>query len=175
MGRLERVTLTHKEIFERYVYAGAITRNPDAIAEMFTEDGIFEAPLVPDGHSLPRRLVSRDAIRAGIGAYHQEPAYHGTVNVEESTYVLHDTVEPDVFVAEIDTVLDGTDGSVRRCHSCRSSASATGRSPCFATTSRFRHPWPPTTPKTDLIDPNQRPTPGHRQRSLFRSTERSSA
>lgn len=110
MGRLERVTLTHKEIFERYVYAGAITRNPDAIAEMFTEEGIFEAPLVPDGHALPRRLVGRDAIRAGIGAYHQEPAYHGTVNVEESTYVLHHTVEPDVFVAEIDTVLDGTDG-----------------------------------------------------------------
>ena len=29
---------THKEIFERYLYAGAITRNPDAIAALFTED-----------------------------------------------------------------------------------------------------------------------------------------
>ena len=27
-----RVALTHKEIFERYVHAGAITRNPDAVA-----------------------------------------------------------------------------------------------------------------------------------------------
>ncbi|WP_291417528.1 nuclear transport factor 2 family protein [Actinophytocola sp.] len=104
------MALTHKEIFEKYVYAGAITRNVDAIAEMFTEDGIFEAPLVPDGHPLPRRLVGRDAIRAGIGAYHREPAHHGTVNVEESTYMLHDTAEPDVFVAEIDTVLEGTAG-----------------------------------------------------------------
>jgi ketosteroid isomerase-like protein len=104
------VTRTHKEIFERYLYAGSITRNPDAIAEMFTEDGVFEAPLVPEGHPLPRRLVGRDAIRAGIGAYHQEPAFHGTVNVEETAYVLHDTVAPDVFVAEIDPVFDGPDG-----------------------------------------------------------------
>jgi len=55
MGRLKRVTLTHKEIFERYIYAGAITRNPDAVAEMFTQDGIYEAPLVPDG---PDRLLA---------------------------------------------------------------------------------------------------------------------
>jgi hypothetical protein len=102
--------MTHKEIFERYIYAGPITRNPDAIAEMFTEDGILEAPLVPDGHTVPRRLVSRDAIRAGVEAYHREPSFDGTVNIAESTYVLHDTAEPDVFIAEIDTVLDGTDG-----------------------------------------------------------------
>ena len=38
-GRLEKVTLTHKEIFERYMYAGAISRNPGAVAAMFTEDG----------------------------------------------------------------------------------------------------------------------------------------
>jgi len=104
------VTLTHKEIFERYVYAGPISRNSDAIAELFTEDGIYEAPLVPDGHALPRRLVGRDAIRVGIGAYHREPAYHGTVNVEETAYVLHDTADPDLFVAETDTVLEGTAG-----------------------------------------------------------------
>ena len=47
-GRLEKVALTHREIFERYVYAGAISRNPGAIVAMFTEDGVYEAPLVPD-------------------------------------------------------------------------------------------------------------------------------
>jgi ketosteroid isomerase-like protein len=104
------VTLTHKEIFERYVYAGAISQNPDAIAEMFTEDGVLEAPLLPGSHPLPHRMVGRDAIRAGTRAYHQGLAYDGTVNFEETRYVLHDTVEPDVFIAEIDTVLDGTDG-----------------------------------------------------------------
>ena len=103
------MTLTHKEIFERYVYAGAITRNPDAVAEMFTEDGVIEAPLVPEGHAL-RRLVGRDAIRSGVGAYQRGSEHSGTVNFEESRYVLHDTVDPDVFIAEIDTVLDGADG-----------------------------------------------------------------
>jgi ketosteroid isomerase-like protein len=105
-----RVALTHKEIFERYVYAGAITRNPDAITAMFTEDGVFDAPLVPDGHPLRRRLVGRDAIRTGISVYHQQPAYQGTMNVERSAYVLHDTPDPDVFIAEIDVAFDEADG-----------------------------------------------------------------
>src|SRR3954447_5746766 len=75
-----RVALTHRETFERYVYAGPISRDPDAIAAMFTEDGVFEAPLVPNGHLLPRRLVGRNAIRTGISAYLRYPAYEGTVN-----------------------------------------------------------------------------------------------
>jgi hypothetical protein len=104
------VALTHREIFERYVYAGPISRDPDAIAAMFTEDGVFEAPLIPDGHLLPRRLVGRDAIQTGVSAYHRYPAYEGTVNVEQSAYVLHDTADPDVFIAEIDAVFDEANG-----------------------------------------------------------------
>src|SRR5205823_6168490 len=93
------------EIFERYLYAGAITRNPDAIAAMFTEDGVYDAPLVPDGHPL-HHLVGRDAIRTGTRVYHQQPTYQGTMNVERSAYLLHDTVDPDVFIAEIDVAFD---------------------------------------------------------------------
>lgn len=104
------MSLTHKEIFERYLYAGTITRNPDAVADLFTEDGVLELALVPDGHRLPRRLVGREAIRVGVVAYHQEPSFDGTVNFEESALVLHDTADPDVFVAEIDTVLDDRAG-----------------------------------------------------------------
>jgi ketosteroid isomerase-like protein len=104
------VELTHKEIFERYIRAGAITRNPDAIAAMFTEDGVLEAPLVPGGHPLHRRLVGRDAIRTGTSAYHQQPTYQGTMNLERSAYVLHDTRDPDVFIAEIDVAFDEADG-----------------------------------------------------------------
>ena len=105
--------ISHKEVFERYVYAGAITRNPDAIAAMFTEDGVFEAPLVPDGHPvLPRRLVGRDAIRTGISVYHQNPVDWAAVDVERSGYVLHDTADPDVFIAEIDTVFHQAEGRV---------------------------------------------------------------
>lgn len=105
-GRLEKVALTHREIFERYVYAGAISRNPGAVAAMFTEDGVYEAPLVPDGHRLPRRLAGRDAIRTGMRAFHRQPAVQGTANMEQSRFVLHDTTDADVFIAEIDAVLD---------------------------------------------------------------------
>jgi ketosteroid isomerase-like protein len=104
------MALTHKEIFERYMYAGAITRNPDAIAAMFTEDGVYQSPLVPDSHPL-HRLVGRDAIRTGTSVYHQQPtSYPGTMNVERSAYVLHDTADPDVFIAEIDVAFDEADG-----------------------------------------------------------------
>ena len=91
------------------MYAGAITRNPDAIAAMFTEDGVYDAPLVPDDHPL-HHLVGRDAIRAGTGAYHQRPVYQGTMNLERTAYVLHDTADPDVFIAEIDVAFDEADG-----------------------------------------------------------------
>jgi uncharacterized protein len=100
---------THKEIFERYMHAGAITRNPDAIAAMFTEDGVYDSPLAPDGHPL-RHLVGRDAIRTGTSLYHQQPAYQGTMNLERSAYLLHDTPDPDVFMAEIDVAFDEADG-----------------------------------------------------------------
>jgi ketosteroid isomerase-like protein len=103
------VGLTHKEIFERYVYAGAITRDPDAVAAMFTQDGVTEAPPAPDDHPL-RRLVGRDAIRTGVGRYHRRPAHQGTMNLERSTYVLHATQDPDVFIAEIDVAFDEADG-----------------------------------------------------------------
>src|SRR5690348_16866812 len=91
------------------MYAGAITRNPDAIAAMFTEDGVYDAPLVPDDHPL-RHLVGRDAIRAGTGLYHQQPTYQGAMNLERSGYVLHDTADPDVFMAEIDVAFDEAGG-----------------------------------------------------------------
>jgi ketosteroid isomerase-like protein len=101
---------THKEIFERYVYAGAITRDPDAIAAMFTEDGVYDAPLAPAGHPLHRRLVGRDAIRAGIRRYHQQPTYQAAINLERTAHVLHDTLDPDVFLAEIDVAFDEPGG-----------------------------------------------------------------
>jgi ketosteroid isomerase-like protein len=105
------VASTHKEIFERYIYAGAITRDPAAFAALFTEDGVYEAPLVPAGHSLPGRLAGRAAIRAGIGAVHEWAASHpGTLNRELTRFALHDTADPGVFIAEIDTVLDQAGG-----------------------------------------------------------------
>ena len=101
-----------QEIFERCIWAGAMTRNPDALAELFTPDGVLEAPLVPEGHAFPRRLAGRAEIRAGMAAYCERSTDTGrTVNAEQSRYVLHATADPDVFIAEIDTVFDGTDGA----------------------------------------------------------------
>lgn len=93
------------------MHAGAISGDADALAELFTEDGLFEAPLVPDGDVLPNRLAGRAAIRAGIGAYHTDPASAGTVDTTRSRYTLHETADPDVFITEVDTVLtaDGRD------------------------------------------------------------------
>ncbi|MYT33890.1 nuclear transport factor 2 family protein [Streptomyces sp. SID8354] len=99
---------TPQGIFESYVYAGALTRNADALAENFTADGVFEAPLVPAGAAFPRRLVGRDEIRSAMAAYYERQVRGDrSPNLEKSGYVLHTTSDPDVFIAEIDTVFDG--------------------------------------------------------------------
>ena len=92
------------------MHAGAISRDPGAVAALFTEDGVYEAPLVPDGDRLPRRLAGRAAIRDGMGAFHRELASEGRVNAGQSRLVLHETADADVFIAELDAVLDHSGG-----------------------------------------------------------------
>ncbi|MFJ9615309.1 nuclear transport factor 2 family protein [Streptomyces noursei] len=102
---------TPQEIFERYVYSGTVTRNADALAENFTADGVFEAPLLPAGAAFPRRLVGREEIRSAMAAYYEQQVKDDrSPNLEKSRYVLHSTSDPDVFIAEIDTVFDGDGG-----------------------------------------------------------------
>jgi hypothetical protein len=60
-----------QEFFERYVHLGPISRNADAVAEMFTPDGVFEAPLVPADHTVPRRMEGHEEIRTGLAAYYE--------------------------------------------------------------------------------------------------------
>lgn len=106
------MTATPQEIYERYVWAGTITRNADALAGMFTTDGVWEAPLIPAGGSFPRRLEGREQIRAQMAAYYQQlPPAGDTVDTGQSRYVLHTTGDPQVFIAEIDAVLNGPDGA----------------------------------------------------------------
>ncbi|OPC77427.1 hypothetical protein B4N89_43770 [Embleya scabrispora] len=106
------VSATPQEIFGRYIHSGTVTRNADALAECFTEDGVFEAPLVPAGAGFPRRLVGRAQIRSAMAAHYERQAKTDgpTPNFEKSGYVLHITSDPDVFIAEIDSVFDGEDG-----------------------------------------------------------------
>lgn len=107
-SREAAVSRTPQEIFENYVYSGTVTRNADALAENFTADGVFEAPLLPAGAAFPRRLVGREEIRSAMAAYYEQQVKDDrSPNLEKSRYVLHTTSEPDVFIAEIDTVFDG--------------------------------------------------------------------
>jgi ketosteroid isomerase-like protein len=94
-----------EEIFQRYVYACAMSRDPEALAALFTEDGVYEAPLASAGDPFPRRLVGRDAIRAGVAAaYARMPAAgDDPVDPVRTAFTLHTTADPDIFIAEIDT------------------------------------------------------------------------
>src|SRR5664279_3335750 len=48
-----------------------LTQNADAVAEMFTVDGVLQAPLVRAGQAFPRHLEGREAIRTGLAeCYH---------------------------------------------------------------------------------------------------------
>jgi hypothetical protein len=62
---------TPQEIFGRYLHAGALMRDADAL---FAEDGVFEAPLIPASHVFPSRLAGREAIRTAMAAYYQRSA-----------------------------------------------------------------------------------------------------
>ena len=108
---------TQQEIYQRYLWA-TLTQNADAVAEMFTVDGVLQAPLVRAGQAFPRHLEGREAIRTGLAEYYhrwagdqQQAGLAGlTVNEEKSRSVVHTTADPDVFVVEIDPAFDSPDG-----------------------------------------------------------------
>jgi hypothetical protein len=112
------VPATPQEIYQRYVWAGPLTQNADAVAEMFAVDGVFEAPLVPAGRAFPRRLEGREEIRKGLADYYERWAHEQEqaglagleVNQEKSRSVVHTTADPDVFAVEADTAFDRPEG-----------------------------------------------------------------
>jgi uncharacterized protein len=110
--------MTPQEIYQRYLWASAMTRDAEALAGLFAADGVLESPLVPPGHDYPRRLEGREQIRAEMAAYYQRSANAGQTagsgqapDTGKSRYVLHTTADPGVFIVEIDAVLSGPAGS----------------------------------------------------------------
>jgi ketosteroid isomerase-like protein len=104
--------MTPQEIYQRYVWAGAMTRSADTLADLFAADGVLEASLVLPGRDYPRRVEGREQIRAAMAAYYRRSANAGrTVDTGKSRYLLHTTADPGVFIAEIDTVLNGPAGT----------------------------------------------------------------
>src|SRR6185437_12978309 len=97
---------------QRYVWAGAMTRNADALADLFTADGVLESPLVPPGHAYPRRLEGREQIRTAMAAYYQRSADATlTADSAASRYQVHTTADPGVFIVEVDAVVNEPAGS----------------------------------------------------------------
>jgi ketosteroid isomerase-like protein len=107
------VTADPQEIYRSYLIASAFNRDPDAVAGLFTDDGVLEAPLIPPGHPYPRRMEGPAQIRDGLAAYYQRsPADTGQkVDTDQSRFVLHTTGDPGAFIVEIDTVLTGPEGT----------------------------------------------------------------
>jgi ketosteroid isomerase-like protein len=106
------VTADPQEIYQRYLLASAFTRDADALAALFTDDGVLESPLVPPGHQYPGRLEGPAQIREGMAAYYQRATDTGQkVDTGRSRFVVHATVDPSVFIVEIDTVLTGPAGT----------------------------------------------------------------
>jgi uncharacterized protein len=105
--------MTPEEIYQRYLLASAITRNADALADLFAVDGVLESPLIPPGHHYPRRLEGREKIRAGMAAFYQRrpPGPSQTVDTAGSGYKVHTTADPGVFIVEIDVVLSSPAGT----------------------------------------------------------------
>lgn len=100
------MSTTPQQIFQRYLHAGALSRDPEAVAALFAPDGVYEAPLARP--PFPRRLVGREEIRDGLAALYREPPPDpGAVDTERTRYVLHVTTDPETFIAEIDTVFTG--------------------------------------------------------------------
>lgn len=103
-----------QQIFERYIWC-VMTRNADAAAEMFTDDGVVEAPFVADDAIYPGKVQGREAIRQFITDFHRRTAgAEPKVNIEQSRYVIHTTSDADVFIAEVDVVIDTDSGPVDR-------------------------------------------------------------
>jgi uncharacterized protein (TIGR02246 family) len=101
-----------QDLFQRYTMA-TMSRDAERVAELFAPDGVLESPLMPEGKQFPRRMEGQAAIRDGLADFYRrspEPAGR-TVNLEKTRFVLHETSVPETFIAEIDTVLDGPDGS----------------------------------------------------------------
>lgn len=97
-----------RELYERYLRAG-MSKDAGAVAAMFTEDGVIEAPLMPPGGHFPQRMAGRDEIKAGLTGYYARPTDSElTVRIDLSRYVLHTTEDPDVFITEIDTAYEKT-------------------------------------------------------------------
>jgi len=112
------VTATPQGIFGRYLHAGTLSRDADALAELFTEDGVFEAPLVPAGHVFPvawpagRRFAPEWPSTTSGWLAAPGPTGGGAADPAKSGFLLHETADPDVFIAEIDAAFDAAGESV---------------------------------------------------------------
>jgi ketosteroid isomerase-like protein len=68
-------------------------------AELFAADGVLEWPFAPDG--VPRRLEGREAIRATFAPLGRRMRAAGRRPPPVASVVVHETLDPEVVVAEL--------------------------------------------------------------------------
>ena len=68
-------------------------------AELFAADGVLEWPFAPDG--VPRRLEGREAIRAVFAPLGRRMREAGRRPGAVADVVVHETLDPEVVVAEL--------------------------------------------------------------------------
>lgn len=89
---------TPREVFERSQQLLLAPQfDPDALADQYAPDGVFEAPFAPPGG--PRRLEGREAIRA---LYRHAAAAAVRPRFEFRSVAVHETTDPGVIVTEFE-------------------------------------------------------------------------
>ncbi|GIG55987.1 hypothetical protein Lfu02_03590 [Longispora fulva] len=102
------MSLSPRQVFERYAYLGA-HHDADAQADLFAPDGVLELPFAPAG--VTRRFAGREAIREMLHRYHARAAQSpDTVDFAGTRLAWHETTDPGTVIAEIDTRLITPDG-----------------------------------------------------------------
>lgn len=91
-------TATPREVFERSQQLLLAPQfDPEALADQYAPDGVFEAPFAPPGG--PRRLEGREAIRA---LYRHAAAAGVRPQFEFRSVAVHETTDPEVIVTEFE-------------------------------------------------------------------------
>ncbi|MQA88192.1 MAG: nuclear transport factor 2 family protein [Streptosporangiales bacterium] len=114
MTRTDRVVLSPREVFVRYLRTG-LAGDRDAQVELFAADAIVDFPFAPPG--VPRRFQGREEIRNMLTAL-EGGTQRAEMRIKEEdsvVLVVHETTNPEVVIAEIEARVEvgGTGESLR--------------------------------------------------------------
>jgi ketosteroid isomerase-like protein len=86
-------SISPREVYERFLRSLA-ARDWDDLFELYAEDVVVDVPFAP---GKPVRITGREALREHFAAMERRP-----VEIRVEDLVIHETADPEVFVAEFD-------------------------------------------------------------------------